>query len=214
MPAALGKFYRSTRFYALSVHCRPRSCGRWSTDRGGGASCSDEWEWEDDDVAGCQEEEIDDHTRSVIHFLSLFIVRFQIIYRVSEKAILFILKLFGAVLAFLAAIIQHKLLPNLARVFPVSLHFVCKYAALNQVDFTAFVVCPVCHKLYDPKSKLTIKDSCGIEMSSKCSFVAFPNHPHHSRRHECGEKLIKKVKCKGNMYKFMPRSVYCYYRVK
>lgn len=73
-----------------------------------------------------------------------------------------------------------------------------------------YVVCPICHHLYK-KSECVIKVQ-GEEVSLKCTFVKFPNHPQRSRQTKCGADLLKKVKV-GQKYKFVAKKTFVYYSI-
>ena len=45
---------------------------------------------------------------------------------------------------------------------------------------------------------------------AKCSYVPFPQHPHRSRRLQCGERLLSEITIKGGKKKYYPRKYYCY----
>ncbi len=58
-------------------------------------------------------------------------------------------------------------------------------------QFTRFVVCPKCLKLYHYEECVVIS---GSRRSSKvCSHCRYPNHPYCSCRRECGHRLLKSV---------------------
>ena len=65
----------------------------------------------------------------------------------------------------------------------------------------------MCHKIYYTSQ---CKSYVGTQtLSKKCSHVRFINHPHSSRRKECGCLLLKTVQTKLTK-KLLPFKVYCY----
>ena len=74
-------------------------------------------------------------------------------------------------------------------------------------EFVTFVVCPKCDSVYE-------YDSCIITIGRRkepkcCKHIAYPDHPHASRRQECGAHLLKKVRS-GRTYKLSPIKSYPY----
>ena len=64
----------------------------------------------------------------------------------------------------------------------------------------------MCYSVY-PVTECVTEDG---KESKKCSYVEFPNHPHVSKRKECGAILLKKVKALSGNVSFQPNLVYCY----
>lgn len=80
-------------------------------------------------------------------------------------------------------------------------------AAFRHNDFIEYVVCPKCFKLYTLEE--CIIDVHGRKESKQCNHIEFPDHPQHSRRHACGEVLLKSIKV-GSKLKFVPRKTFAY----
>ena len=78
-------------------------------------------------------------------------------------------------------------------------------------DFISYVVCPACNTVYEYEN--CVVKVPGKKVSKDCCHVAYPNHPHVSRRKTCGAKLLKTVK-KGNGYNLIPIKVYPYFPLK
>ena len=74
-------------------------------------------------------------------------------------------------------------------------------------NFVEYVVCPKCYKLFTLAD--CILDTHGNKESKLCDNVAFPNHPHRSRRRPCGKVLLKRIKVGGKM-KLVPRKTFVY----
>ena len=129
----------------------------------------------------------------------------------SNAAILFVLRFMYVVLSYIAKATPSKLLDSIVTHFPKTVYYLRKRAGLHKHLFKRYIVCPDCYSLYDPQiEKMTAVDSCNVKISKRCTFIRFPNHPHHSKRVACGCKLMHKVKCSGNAYAFRPKLTYCY----
>ena len=148
-----------------------------------------------------------------MNFISLFLIKLQITYRLSNSVILVLLKFLVALFNFLGKSIPS--FQDVSSMIPTTLYSLRKKARLAKQLHIQFAFCPKCYKLYDFKAeKLTKKNDYGEEVSALCTFRAFPNHPHMSRRQECCEPLMKRVKFTSNIVSFYPRQVYCYCSIK
>ncbi len=80
-------------------------------------------------------------------------------------------------------------LRELANAFPRSIHLANKFLWNLRENFTKFVVCPKCHKLYR-YSECWLHT--GQEKETKlCNFVKFPRHTFQRMRSACGEPLLQ-----------------------
>ena len=79
-------------------------------------------------------------------------------------------------------------------------------------DFVQYVVCPTCHSIYSYEECIVSRAN-GTKESKLCKHRPFPNHPHCSRRKECGTTLLRTVKTQGGIY-LKPRNIYCYRSIK
>ena len=149
-----------------------------------------------------------------INFISIFLVKLQLAYRLSNSVIVTLLKFLSTLFAFLGKFIPA--LQELELLLPATIHNLRKKAKLVQQLHSQYAFCPKCYKLYDFKMEtLTLVNENGEMTSMPCSFKAFPNHPHRNRRQQCGEPLMKRVKYKSsNKLSFYPRQVYCYCSIK
>ena len=144
----------------------------------------------------------------VQHIFCHSITFLQLCYRISDRAIAYLLTLLGAIFQYLSSLAQQN--PSLkafADTFPRTLYTLRKRLGVKN-SFVEYVVCPRCHKLY-AKDKCTVRSTSGVIMSLKCDHIEYPNHPQRYRRTKCGAELMKKVKI-GKYYKFVPRKVYVY----
>lgn len=147
------------------------------------------------------------------NFISLFLVKLQLTYRLSNSVTSIILKFITVLFTFLGKFIPS--IQEISSILPTTLYSLRKKAKLGKQLHTQYAFCPKCYKLYNFKTEtLTVMNDYGEEVSSLCTFRAFPNHPHKNLRQECGETLMKRVKYKSNIISFYPRQVYCYCSIK
>lgn len=59
-------------------------------------------------------------------------------------------------------------------------------------NFKTYVVCPKCDSVYEYED--CVVRSGGERVSGKCTHIAYPNHPYHRLRIQCGAYLLKKVR--------------------
>ena len=75
------------------------------------------------------------------------------------------------------------------------------------------MVCPKCHSVYNYEDCVNKSTSHGRSTSKLCKHIAYPNHPHQSRRTPCDTLLLKAVKTKREIclqpFKIYP---YCSFR--
>ena len=146
-------------------------------------------------------------TESLLLGVFLFLNFFQLFYRISERAMIALLGFLKAFLSHLANVSQNPFLSDLASVFPKSLYSIRRMFKRSD-DVIEYVVCPSCSTLY-LIDECIIKLSNGFE-SKNCNYVAFPNHPHHSKRSKCGAVLMKKVNI-GGKSKLVPKKLFVYH---
>lgn len=146
----------------------------------------------------------------LVAFISLFLVKFQLAHRISNSVITMILK-FCLFFSHIFPNLSQKskircLFQHLCTICEEILKPVVRYtfnmrSALNAISFTTASLCLSQNQMFMEK------------VSARCKYVAFPNHPHKSRRSTCGEPLMKQVKYKSKIL-FHPRQVYCYCSIK
>ena len=130
-------------------------------------------------------------------------------YKVSDKAVLLLLKFFKGFLKYLGEIVEYDALKEFAKSIPETMYMINKSLWIQKDDFEKYAVCPQCKSLYQLKD-CVIKKANGDTVSLKCTHVSYPNHPHRSRRRPCGTVLMKSMKSRnGNSYLY-PKQVYCF----
>ena len=96
--------------------------------------------------------------------------------------------------------------------FPSSLHLMRKHYVQLQ-SFKKFPVCPKCNAIYH-STEDCIETVGSKRLSKRCTYVAFPDHPHQSRRTSCQALLLKQVQFVSGRKMLYPFKVYCYNGIK
>ena len=175
------------------------------TENSSSESSSGEEVWEVSENEDSSTQSLSNQVEGIVSGLSFFLVFYHLLFHLSERAITALLGFLGVLFSYLAVITGHQLLAELSSVLPKTMHaFRNKF---KSDDYTEYVVCPKCCSLYTLSECIVINRR--VEESKLCQFVEFPNHPHHSRRSQCNEILMKKVKV-GGKPKLVPRKTYVY----
>ena len=143
--------------------------------------------------------------RSLILWLTGFFLLLQARYFTSDvmiDALFKFLKVFFKVLGKFSQFVA-----KLALAFPSSIYMLRK-TTKDCSQFTNFVVCQKCHRLYCFNDCIAISE--GQQVSKKCSFVLFPKHPHDKQRAACGCILLKTVILPSGQRIMYPLKVYPY----
>ena len=133
-------------------------------------------------------------------------------YNVSNSAIGCLLRFVKYFVRALGVAFQCEALVHTAHCIPVGLQTVHKLLRIAGTNFIQYVVCPKCHSMYDYKSCI-FRGSDGQLISKNCCHIAYPKHPHASRRKSCGSLLLKKVRTKSGTT-LQPVKVYPYCSLK
>ena len=136
--------------------------------------------------------------------LCLFLLSWQATFRVPDNCVGGLLAFLHHFLLFLSAIILSTQLSSFAKNLPKNVEQLRLISGINVDTFVKFVVCPLCHSIYD-------HDAClGRARETKhCQHVPFPDHPHASFRKPCQQPLMKLCKTKSTTI-FRPFKVYCH----
>lgn len=137
--------------------------------------------------------------------LCIFICTWQSAHVIPDIAVqnllMFLSDFFNALSAEVVA------LAGVTSLFPATLYKLYKYVGLQKDNFTKFVVCKKCYKLYRYEDCVLLIE--GQQQSRKCNNIIFPNHTQVGRRRPCGEPLLKIVQLQGTT-KLYPFKTYCY----
>lgn len=166
-----------------------------------------------ENISNSQEQESNDTDQQNEHdaftmakILTVMIAKWSYRFNVTASALdalLKLLKLFFSLLSAFSSFIQ-----SLVSYLPSSFYTLKHFLKVNENGFCRFVVCPSCHTLYN------FEDCFDISGSQKkprvCGHIAFPDHPHISRREPCGTRLLAEVQLKSGKTQYYPRKYYCY----
>ena len=148
----------------------------------------------------------------VNHIVCTFLSFFQLCFRISDRAIALLLSFLSSLFhIFLLKSSDSTFLKKFIDRFPKTLYSLRKPLQMKvKNSYIQYVACPRCHKLYD-ESKCIVR-TLNKDVSLKCNYIKFPNHPHQTRRKKCDAELMKTVKI-GKGYKLTPRKTYVYYNI-
>lgn len=91
--------------------------------------------------------------------------------------------------------------------FPSSLYLMKKMFGIGVDKFEKYVICGKCESLYSYSE--CFHYTLFGKTPNTCYHVSYPNHPHASRRSQCGHKLVKEIVTKKGK-KYTPLKSYCY----
>ena len=164
-------------------------------------------------------EDDDDHLQStniaqrILYGIALFVTKFQLLFKISERAMSALLLFLGTIITFLAHIIKHPLLTELYQLVPKTMWSVKNIIGTQHIEGVIdYVVCPKCHSLFSVSDCSKIEKEKRLFLDKNCDHIEYPNHPHRSRRVKCGTPLMKRVKVKKGT-KFVPRKLYHYHSI-
>ena len=138
----------------------------------------------------------------------VFISAWHAMFKVSINAINCLLKFFKLFIWSMGNSFQLQHLCDVASAIPSSLKAVHKSLDVKD-DFICYVVCPMCHSIYEYED-CVIHRSNGLKESKRCCHVQYPNHPRVSLRTKtCDTVLLKKIKSKSG-YHLQAKKTYPY----
>ncbi len=126
------------------------------------------------------------------------------VYALSDAGTKIMLKFFVTLFGVLG-----KMFPPLSfilKCFPTSTYHLQSYGTLKK--FRRLVVCQKCDNIY------TFEDCKEGNLSKRCSFTRFPNHPHLRMRTSCNFLLLKTVELSSGKKILYPYLIYCYISIK
>ena len=143
-----------------------------------------------------------------IHVILLFLFMWQSVFKISASAISLMLLFFKTFFSLAARYLGVVKLQNLSNNFPHSLYRAKKFLGQLNENFTKFVACPRCHKLYKYEECWTANRE-GKE-TKLCSFVKFPRHTLLTMRRPCGEPLLQAARTSSGTTHLVAFNTYCY----
>lgn len=148
-----------------------------------------------------------------LHYLMIFLVLWQSAFRVSNAALLSLVRFLRFFITVLGHAFDVNGISELASSLPLTQGPIHKALGFDTNDWcTEYVVCPKCHSIYEFDDCVHITAS-GCKESKKCSHVTMPEHPHRQQCTECGSLLLKKQYIKSG-YRLVPYKVYPYRSLK
>ena len=149
---------------------------------------------------------------AIIILIIAFLLKFQAVFKISDNAIMVLLKFFKYLLITIG---KHLKIPTLQQGInlPLSLNGCRSLVGIKHRPYKEYVVCP-CHMLFDPEAPQLIKGTTANRRSVMCKNLMFPNHPQARFRMPCNTMLMNTVKKIGNKIDFRARKIYCYYGLK
>ena len=120
----------------------------------------------------------------------------QFAYNLSNATVTSLLRFFKIFIRELGIAFQCQPLVLAFNNIPVRLVTVHSLFGIKEKEFINNVVCPKCHSIYNYEDCVNRSRSHGGLISKLCKHIAYPNHPHKSRRTPCDTLLLKTVKTK------------------
>ena len=137
--------------------------------------------------------QVENSAFSYIWQLTFFVLLWQSVYKVSNAAITVLFKFLAAFVSMIGNAFMNVPLQKIAAGIPSNADVGHRFLWSGcQQSFVTYVVCPVCDAIYDYDDCFISRN--GQNESKLCRNVLFPNHPHASKRKECGALLLKKIK--------------------
>ena len=113
--------------------------------------------------------------------LLLFLLLWQAMFKVTDRAIVLLLKFFKLFLSGIAKMMQAEVLINFAKIIPETLYMIRKNLGLQREGFIKYAVCPKCKTLFNFNECVRQRPN-GEVVSAKCSHVSYPRHPHQAQK--------------------------------
>ena len=158
--------------------------------------------WPSEEESDCSDNEVALDGRNTLPLpfqqLFIFIFMWQFVYHISNSAVTCLLKFLKYFIRAIGTAFICKDLVDVTVSMPLSLQSVHHLLGVSGEAFISYVVCPSCCSVY-PFEDCIVRSSCGKLESKRCH-VAYPNHPHISRRRKCDALLLKIVKRKNHSF--------------
>ena len=139
----------------------------------------------------------------------VFIFLWQYTYNVSDAGISVMIVFLYNFLKLISSLFNFDPIRVLLESCPRSLYQVQKAIGLRDNRLYTFVVCPKCHSVYD-HAQCIRKVGGSSEVSKRCWYIKYPNHPRQGLRTECGKMLLESVKTRSGNQILRPRRIFCY----
>ena len=134
-----------------------------------------------------------------------FLLAMQAVFRLTDAAVGYVLRFLKA---FFSILSHHcKVLSEISQSIPNSMYKVKQLSTASA--FQRYVVCKNCNSIY-LYSECIEQSVVGHKVSRKCSYQAYPHHPHSTMRSLCGTLLLKTVELSNHKIYLYPYLLYCY----
>ena len=165
------------------------------------------------EVYSSDDEEVEDEehgsrssTPYAVIALCLFLLSWQSSFRVPDTGIGALLAFMHHFLLFVSAVTHSEQLSMIAQNLPKTVKQLRTVAGIDVDSFAKFVVCSLCHSIYD-------SDACLLTVGSrkevkKCQHIVYPDHPYARFRKKCDQPLLKICKVKSTCV-YRPFKVFC-----
>ena len=151
------------------------------------------------------EEDAQEPTRqkALATWLTISLLFLQVRYRLTEKLLLVLFKLFKIIMQILGRF--NPFCAGVSDVLPGNFYQALSRYGLNKEHFKRFVVCKKCHRVYYMRECIA---RCGTQVTTKpCSYLGL-------EKHVCGTPLLKNVELLSGRKIFTPFLTYCYVDLK
>ena len=115
----------------------------------------------------------------------------QFAYNLSNATVTSLLRFFKFFIRELGITFQCQPLVLASNNIPVRLGTVHSLFGIKEKEFINYVVYPKCHSVYNCEDCVNRSRSHGGLISKLCKHIAYPNHPHQSRRTPCEHIALK-----------------------
>lgn len=161
----------------------------------------------------CDEEKESESDFRELRTLLLFVLLWQTMFKVADRASFVLLKFFKLFLTGIGKAMQSDVLINFAKTIPETLYMIQKNLGLQKDSFIKYAICPKCKTLYSFDESVRRRPKNGEVVSAKCSHVSYLRHPHQTRRRPCGSILMKTMRSRTGKTFLYPKQVYCLKKV-
>ena len=149
---------------------------------------------------------------TIINIIVAFLLKFQHFYKISDNAIVILLRFFRYLLFTIGKVFQVQVLQELN--ITMTIHGCHSLAGISHNPYKKFAICPACQMPFESDIQKLLEGTGRNRRSVKCDYVNFPQHPQEQFRRPCGTVLLNKIKRCGDRLSYKPRKVYCYYGIK
>lgn len=143
----------------------------------------------------------------LVHFIILFVLSWQAIFKIPNIAISVVLKFLNILLCKFSEYLKSPKLKEISAIFPETLLKAQRFQSVVRDDYKMLIVCPTCYCTYEYEDCLSKKNGGNI---TSCTFVRFPKHSQARMRERCGTPLLKTVRTSSKKTLLRPVKVFCY----